>query len=325
MNVLLIGIGATTFSALESLLSKVNVQGIVRSVDSESGSDDPVINLAQQAGIPVFPEISQAQIKSLLLKFQPDCVVVSSYNQILPPELIALSTFLNVHYSPLPRYRGRANVNWAMINNEPFAAITIHRITPGLDEGNILFQQLIPIHLDDTIADVYNTLNEIQRQHLGDTVVSALNGATGIPQNSAEATYCCTRLPEDGDIDWADSTCSIDCFIRALGPPFPGAYTYFQGRKLLVWKAQPVEYPPSYVGRIPGRVVSRSAAAGYVDVLTGDGVIRLLEVQFEGYERIAAASAIKSVKSTLGLRMADLLDRIQTLEQELLRLKEHAK
>ena len=121
------------------------MQGVVRNVDAESYSDDPVVSLAEQAGIPVFSDISQKQIKSLILKFQPDCVVVSSYNQILPPELIELSTFINVHYSPLPYYRGRANVNWAIINDEPCAAITIHKISPGLDEGNILFQQLIPI------------------------------------------------------------------------------------------------------------------------------------------------------------------------------------
>jgi methionyl-tRNA formyltransferase len=325
MNVLLIGLGPTTLSALESLIDKCTVQGIVRPIHCESSLDDPVLRLAQHAGIPVFPDSSKSQIESLLLKFQPDCVVVSSYDQILPPELISLSTFLNVHYSPLPQYRGRANVNWAMLNNELCTAITIHRITPGLDEGNILFQQLVPIHQEDTIATLYDRLNQIQRERLGQAVLDALNGEEGIPQNQAAATYCCTRLPEDGEINWSDSTRKIDCYIRALVDPFPGAYTYFQGKKLLVWKACPIQHPPTYVGRIPGRVVGRSTTAGTVDVLTGDGVLRLFEVQVEGQERMTAAIAIKSIKSTLGLRKSDLLNRIQTLEQELLRLKEYAK
>jgi methionyl-tRNA formyltransferase len=324
-NVLLIGLGPTTLTALESLLSRCTVQGIVRPIDTASNCDDPVISLAQQVGIPIFPDPSQREIQSLILKFQPDCVVVSSYNQILPIDLLELSTFINVHYSPLPQYRGRANVNWALINDEPCAAITIHKISPDLDEGNILFQQLIPIRGDDTVADLYDRLNDVQQQHLGETVVKALNDYEGTEQNSAEATYCCTRLPEDGEINWSNSTRSIDCFIRSLVAPFPGAYTYFQGKKLLIWKARPLDNAPAYVGRIPGRVIGRSKIEGSIDVLTDDGVLRILEVQFEGNEKTAAANIIKSVKSTLGLQMSDLLNRIQTLEQEIIRLKENAK
>lgn len=325
VNVLLIGIGTTTFSALESLTAKCNVLGVVRNVDAELREDDPVVSLAQKSGIPIFPDTSQTEIKSLILKFQPDCVVVSSYNQILPCELIELSVFVNVHYSPLPYYRGRANVNWAIINDEPFAAITIHQISSELDEGNILFQQLIPIIFDDSIADLYDKLNEIQGRYLGETIIKLLSGYKGVPQNSDEATYCCTRLPEDGEINWSDSTRNIDCFIRSLVSPFPGAYTYFKGKKMLVWRAIPVKNPPVYVGRIPGRVIGRSKAEGYVDVLTGDGVLRIFEVQFEGGERTVAAKVIKSVKSTLGLKMSALLDRIQILEKEIIRLKENAK
>ncbi|WP_026733399.1 methionyl-tRNA formyltransferase [Fischerella sp. PCC 9605] len=324
-NVLLIGIGTTTASALSSLLAKCNVQGVVRDVDTATNFDDPVISLAQKAGIPIFSDISQQQIKSLILKFQPDCVVVSSYNRILPSELVELSKFVNVHYSPLPYYRGRANVNWAIINDEPCAGITIHEIAPELDGGNILFQELIPIRFDDTVADIYERLNEIQRQNLGETVIQVVNGYKGVPQNHEEATYGCARTPEDGEINWSASTRNIYCFIRALVSPFPGAYTYFHGKKLVIWQAKPVSNSPSYVGRIPGRVVGRSKSAGYVDVLTGDGVLRILEVQLEGSEKTAAANVIKSTKSTLGLQMSELLNRIQILEQEIARLKENAK
>ncbi|MGJ5673034.1 MAG: methionyl-tRNA formyltransferase [Nostochopsis sp.] len=321
INVLLIGLGSTTLTALESLISNCKVQGIVRNIDPESDTDDPVVNLAQQNNIPIFIDTSQAAIKDLILKLQPDCVVVSSYHQILPPELIKLSAFINVHYSPLPQYRGRANVNWAMINDEPCAAITIHKISPELDEGNILFQQLIPIRFDHTVADIYNDLNEIQRQYLGVTVVKALHGYEGFPQKNSEATYCCTRLPEDGEINWSKSTRKIDCFIRALVSPFPGAYTYFQGKKLLIWQAKPVDHPPTYIGRIPGRIICRSKSEGYVDVLTGDGVLRIFEVQWEGEIKTAAANIIKSVKSTLGLSKSDLLSRIKILEEEITKLK----
>jgi methionyl-tRNA formyltransferase len=321
INVLLIGIGTTALTALESLMSKCHVQGVVRNINI----DDPVAALAQQANIPLFPDTSQKQIKSLILELQPDCVVVSSYDQILPPSLIELSTFINVHYSPLPQYRGRANVNWAIINNEPAAAITVHKISPDLDEGNILYQQLIPIHLDDTVANIYERLNQIQCQKLADTVIKTLQGDEGIQQNNSEATYCCTRLPEDGEINWSASTKSIYSLVRALVEPFPGAYTYFQGKKLLIWQAKPLENPPVYVGRIPGRIIARSKTAGFVDVLTGDGVMRIFEVQFIGEEKTAAANIIQSVKTTLGLQTAELLNRIQDLEAQISQLKENAK
>ncbi|MBW4619766.1 MAG: methionyl-tRNA formyltransferase [Cyanosarcina radialis HA8281-LM2] len=319
-NVLLIGMGTTTFSALQSLLDRVNVQGVVRNVD-----DDPVVTLAREAGIPIFNATSMPEIKSLVSKLQPDCVVVSSYDRILPPDLIELSEFINVHYSPLPHYRGRANVNWAIINDEPCAAISIHKISPGLDDGNILFQRLIPIDYADTVATVYDKLNAIQQQYLGELVVKVANGYEGKPQNQAEADYCCTRLPQDGEINWSDSTRRIDRFIRALVFPFPGAYTYFQGKKLLIWQAQPLKDPPVYKGRIPGRVVGRSKTEGYVDVLTGDGVIRLLEVQLPGEERTPPAQVIKSIKSTLGLQVSELLNRIEILERQITELKENVK
>jgi methionyl-tRNA formyltransferase len=236
-----------------------------------------------------------------------------------------LSTFINVHYSPLPQYRGRANVNWAIINDEPCAAITIHKISPDLDEGNILFQQLIPIHLDDTVADLYDRLNQIQEQNLGGTIVKAFHGYEGVQQNNSEATYGCTRLPEDGEINWLASTRSIYCLVRALVDPFPGAYTYFQGKKLLIWQAKPVDNPPIYIGRIPGRIIGRSKTEGFVDVLTGDGVLRIIEVQILGEERTAAANIIKSVKSTLGLQTSELLNRIQNLEAQISKIKENAK
>jgi methionyl-tRNA formyltransferase len=195
-------------------------------------------------------------------------------------------------------------------------------ISPGLDEGNILYQQLITINPDDTIANLYEKLNKIQQDNLGITVLKALQGDLGIPQNHDQATYGCTRLPEDGEINWSDSTKKISGLIRALVAPFPGAFTYFKGEKLIVWQAEIVNNPPQYQGRIPGRIINRSPTEGYVDVLTGDGVLRLIEVQLLDQEKTKAAKVIKSVKSTLGLQISDLLNRIQNLEKQIFYLQQ---
>jgi methionyl-tRNA formyltransferase len=321
-DILLLGMGPTARSALDSLAAKLNVLGLVRDRDSECQSVDPVVDRAQELGIPVFSDISLAAVAALISQLKPDCVVVSSYNRLLSPKLTAQCPFVNVHYAPLPRYRGRANVNWALINGESWAAVTIHTIVPELDAGNILFQQCIPIQDTDTVADLYEKLNNIQHDHLGGTVVRFLHGYEGIPQDNREATYGCSRLPEDGEIDWTASTRKICYLVRALVKPYPGAYTYFRGKRLMVWNATPVGNPPYYAGRIPGRVIRTSRTDGYVDVLTGDGILRIFEVQFQGENRTAAADVIKSVRETLGLRTVDLLERIQSLEQQVAKLME---
>lgn len=313
-DVVLIGLGPTAFSALESLASAFQVRAVVR--NAADGMDDPVARRALEIGAELITDTSPACIEVTLDRLQPDCVVVSSYNRILKPGLLSRCPFVNVHYSPLPRYRGRANVNWALINGEQHAAITVHTIVPGLDAGNILYQQLIPIQPRDTVSDLYERLNAAQAAHLANAVGHLLAGDNGETQDEAGATYGCTRVPEDGEINWSASTQTIDRLVRALTPPFPGAYTFLGGRQLVIWKAAPVANPPVYEGRVPGRLVARSARNGTVDILTGDGVLRLYEVQLPGEARVNAAAVLGSTQTTLGMRTLELLRRIEALEKQ---------
>ncbi len=316
ITVLLLGMGVTALSALTSLATKFTVLGVVRDEDAGDPTQDPVVCRARELGIPMFRDTSRAGVTALVTQLKPDCVVVSSYHRILGPSLTKLCPFVNVHYSPLPRYRGRANVNWALINDESSVAISIHAIVPELDAGNILFQDQVPIGSDETVADLYEKLNKIQENHLAETVARYLNGYDGIPQDETQATYGCTRLPQDGEIDWRASTRQVSCLIRALAAPYPGAYTYFQGKHLTVWRAEPVQNPPLYQGRVPGRIVKVTPTHGSVDVLTGDGVLRILEVAVLGGPAAPATMEIKSVRETLGLRTAHLWERIRVLEQQ---------
>jgi methionyl-tRNA formyltransferase len=323
-DVLLVGMGLTAATAVQSLAASCRVIGLVRAVDPNDLETDPVLNYARQQGILVFNDASISGIREVVGRLHPACVVISSFDRILPGDLLAACPCVNVHYAPLPNYRGRANVNWAVINGEPFTAITIHVVEEGLDAGNVLFQRLVPIDREDTVADLYQRLNQLQLQHLGETVDRFLNGYAGIPQASERATYGCTRLPADGEVDWRSPTETIVALIRALVKPFPGAFSYVNGRKLVVWGARALEHPPLYVGRVPGRVVNVSQAHGYVDVLTGDGVLRILEVEVDDGGPVKASHVIRSVRSTLGLRTADLLSRIEALEREIACLREHA-
>ena len=311
-TVLLLGMGPTSASALESLVHRFHVVGVVRDADAPPEPDAEVERCARDHDVPVL-RVRHADLEATVRGLRPDCVVISSYSRIIGEQLLASTRFVNVHYSPLPRYRGRANVPWAIINGEPEAAISIHRVVPALDAGNLLYQQTVPIGPDDTAGDVYARLNGIQREQLADAVARHLDGDEGTPQDESLASYGSARVPDDGEIDWSRPTAAVYALVRALAAPFPGARTYLGSRRLVVVRAAPVD-GPRYAGRVPGRVVGRSRAGGWVDVLTGDGVLRLLELAVDGGV-VPAADVVTSTRQTLGLRTADLLARIDELER----------
>ena len=315
-KVLLLGMGPTALSALESLTRSFRVVGLLRGMQSIAEGDD-VVERARSMGVPIFSCDSIGDVEHAVQETTPDCVVVSSYDRILPASILNQCPFVNVHYAPLPQYRGRANVNWAIINGEPEAAITIHTMAPGLDSGNILYQERIAIGPDDTAGDLYRELNRIQASVLDATVARHISGYEGEPQAESQATYGCTRVPDDGEIDWHTSTKQIYALVRALGPPYPGAYTFLEGQRMTVVRARPLDDPPDFVGRVPGRVVGVSRKDGHVDVLTADGILRVREVAFDGDNPILASTRITSTKQTLGLRTADLVYRIERLESRL--------
>lgn len=310
-RVLLVGLGPTTLSALRGLATETDVLGLIRSGDDETTRN------AQERGIPVRADASVAGIRAAVSELRPDCVVVSSYDRILPPDLVGICPFVNVHYAPLPRLRGRATVNWAILRGEDSATMTVHHLVPGLDAGGVLVQLSTPIGPRDTVTDVYAALNALQERTLCDAVRAAVAGNPGTPQDESAATYACTRVPDDGEIDWARPTAEIDRLVRALTEPFPGAFTWLGLDRLTVHAAEPVHDGPRWDGRIPGRVVGIDRAAGTVDVLTGDGTLRLITVRVQGGAPARAAEVLRSVKLTLGLRTADLVERMRLLQARL--------
>jgi methionyl-tRNA formyltransferase len=315
-DVILLGDGPTALTAVRSLARCSRVARVLRG--PSRADSDPVRAFAAVNDIPVSDLQGFDQLLQLITDLRPAAVVISSFSRIIPPQILKLSRFINVHYSLLPQYRGRANVNWAIINGEKAAGISIHLIVPELDSGNLLFQRAVVIAPDDTVTSVYERLNAIQERELGAVVLGAVAGDQGIPQNSYQSTYGCARVPNDGEIDWQQPTEVIDRLIRGLAPPFPGAFTHLNTQLLMIARAAPLRDPPAYVGRIPGRVVGRSPTEGWVDVLTGDGVLRILSVATSTCgDPCAPASVIRSTRLTLGLSRMDLLCRITALEDRI--------
>jgi methionyl-tRNA formyltransferase len=313
-RVLLIGHGVSARSALEALVERFEVIGIIRGIGLHEPEADSVLVRARALGIPVYGNLAVKAVDGVVSELRPECVVVSSYNHLLPPTVLEKSRFINVHYSPLPRCRGMTAVNWALINGDSHAGITIHTMVPGMDEGRILFQRLVPIRSRDTIVALLERLNAVQREVLAGALQRHLDGHAGESQEQDEATYVCARIPADGEIDWSCSAGSIGRLVRALVEPYPGAFTYYEGQRLVVWRAEPLRRPPRYEGRIPGRVVAVARDEGTLDVLAGRGTLRVHEVQLEGQPRMPAANVVNSIRATFGLKIGDLLRRVESLE-----------
>lgn len=306
-RVVLVGLGPTTADALVGLSAETDLAVLVRT------GEDEVVAEARRLGVEVVDADTVAAVREVVARTRPDCVVVSSFHRILPADLVDAVPFVNVHYAPLPRLRGRATVNWAILNGHPEATISVHRLVPGLDAGGILHAEQVPIGPRSTVAEVYAALNRVQRTALPAAVRAVLAGEEGTAQDEASATYACTRTPEDGDIDWSATTVQVDRMVRALGPPYPGAFTWLGLQRLVLEEAEPVSDAPPWEGRVAGRVVRVDRAAGAVDVLTGDGVLRIHRVRDEAGESYPAATVVRSVKATLGLRVADLVVRLREL------------
>ena len=315
-RVILIAEGATGVSALEALAPEFEVCAVFR---SNRDRQCPIAEMTARLGIPLLADTHPQSIHSAIVQLAPDAVVISSYNRIIPPETLRLCPFINVHYAALPAYRGRASVNWAILNRESHTAITIHRIDAGLDSGNILFQRLVPIASDSTATTIYDELNAIQKQELAAAVRRFLAGYGGEEQ-PGPATYGCTRLPEDGEIDWSASTLDIDARVRALAFPFPGAHTYLSLRRIVVLRAAIVADAPAFRGRVPGRVTRICFESGSVQVLTGDGVLEIQEISTGEGDRLPAATLIRSTRQTLGLTKQALLQRLCELEMRIAQL-----
>lgn len=310
-TVLLIGQGPSAESALLSLMTRFDVVAVVR---SHGGAATAV---ARRHGVRVIEDTTLAAVEAAVRRHVPDCVVVSTYDRVIPAAVLERSRFVNVHYAALPEYRGRAPVNWAIIHGRAETAMTVHVLTPELDAGPVLFQERVPLGAADTVTDVWAKLDDLQLLHLGEAVARHLAGDGGVPQDEAAASYGCTRIPADGAIDWCRPTEEVHALVRALTDPFPGAFSHLEPRRIVIWAATPAPSSRRWVGRVPGRVVARSDREGWVDVLTGDGVLRVETVQAEGDLRRPAADVITSVRATLGLDPAELLERVRALEEAL--------
>lgn len=277
-------VGVRCLSVL--LAHGVDVVCVVTHQDSPSETIwfDSVAELATRHGIPVItPEDpNDPAIVAELAALQPDFLFSFYYRLMLKAPLLALPKrgAWNMHGSLLPKYRGRVPVNWAIIHGERETGATLHQMVEKPDAGGILAQQAVPILPDDTAFDVFNKVTLAAEMALDRVLPDLLAGrAVAKPQNLAAGSYFGGRKAEDGRIDWTQPAARVHNLIRAVAPPYPGAYAdTAKGRLKVLRSLHPTGETGPYGGR-PTLFVRN----GHLYAECGDGrLLRLLAVELDG-------------------------------------------
>lgn len=253
-------------------------------VVAHPGVDGPgsVAEAARGLGLPLFQpdDVNDPQVVSALRGLKPELLVLAGYSPILRRGLIGLAPHgaVNLHAGELPRYRGSSPLNWALMNGEREFTLSIIRVDEGVDSGDVLCERTFPIGGDDTIADLHRIANATFPDLLVEVVGAIAAGtAPGRSQDAALAEYWPLRFPDDGLILWDLLTAAqVHNRIRALTDPYPGAFTYFEGRRVKLVRS---ELPRHIHHGEPGRVY-RADARGLL-VCAADRCVLVRAAVFE--------------------------------------------
>ena len=254
----------------------------------------PVKKAAQAHGIPVFQptKLRDGTALEQLEKLNPDLIVVAAYGRILPDEILNLppNGCINVHSSLLPKYRGAAPINWAVINGEKETGVTIMYMATELDAGDIIAQAATPIDPEESVETLHDRLARLGSSLLVKTVTDLAAGtASRTPQDPAQATFAPLLSRALSPIDWTRSAREIHNQVRGL-VPWPATSTdIFHGETVKIFAVQETG---SDTEQTPGTILSAGNAG--IDVACGDGkVLRVTELQAPGSRRMAAADYLR--------------------------------
>ena len=346
LRVFLLGTRRLGFESLQGLLkSKHQIVGVCTEdyAITEGVTSSDFEQLANAHGIPFFKtdKVNSKEFSEKLRELRPDIGVSMYWRRLVKEPTLSVPRFgfINAHPADLPVYRGFAATSWSIVRGDPYTCMTIHKMVAAdqADTGDILKKRRFA--LDDQ-----TTIGTLWEQMVGPTVEMMLevldefDSGTSKPQTQDELTAvnAYPRIPRDGEIDWNQSAISIDRLVRAVTRPYPGAYTYYSGKfvetkadvlmvpkKIFVWKAHVLSRPPKFVG-MSGHVV-RLNSDGTAWVTTGDGILVLDEIQFEGGKVVAPSSILNSYQIRFGIdsgaHIVALYQIIDELRREVASLK----
>ena len=285
------------------------VVAVVTQPDREKGrgkklSPPPVKTAAMQAGIPVLQptKIKTQEFRDTLAAFRPDLSVVVAYGRILPPSLLELPPLgcINVHGSLLPKYRGAAPIQWAVINGETEVGVTVMRMDAGMDTGDILLPASLSPDPEETAGSLFTKLADLGAATLRQALdLLRQDKLPPTPQDHSQATTAPMLTKEHGLIDWNLPAAELHCRIRGLDP-WPTAYSFLDGKRFRFFAPEIV----SYTGGSPPGTLLSAARKGLL-IATGQDALLLREIQPEGGKRMPAWAFICGHPLEPGPRFAD--------------------
>jgi len=285
-RILFFGYSEVGFTCLDLLLARGD--NVVALITHEDNPNEKIwfrtpIVAAREHGVPVqTPEkVNTPESIERIAALRPDLILSVYYRNMISAKILGLAPLgaFNLHGSLLPKYRGRAPINWAVLHGEPRIGMTLHRMVRAPDAGAIVDQEGVGIGPRDTAEQAFRKVLPCARRVLERQIAALLAGtAKETPQDDSQATYFGGRKPEDGRIAWTQTSRQIFNLIRAVTDPYPGAFTDLGPARLMVWWAEPDS--PAIRGRRgrPGEILSLAPLV----VATGDGALELTRTEWRG-------------------------------------------
>lgn len=285
------------FRCLQELLAQgAHVSAVFTHEDSASEEIwfESVLGLAKSHQIPCYTtDVNLPENIELLRGIAPDFLFSFYYRTMINKEILEIPKqgALNLHGSLLPKYRGRVPINWAIIQGETETGATLHYMVEKPDAGDIVDQERVSIDFTDTAHDVFHKVTEAAVRIIRRAWPQLLTGtAQRVAMDLSSGSYFGGRKPSDGLIDWGKSSTEIYNLIRGVTHPYPGAFTFLDGAKVLIWRAM----PKSGLGRA-GEVVSAQPLL----VGTGNGLLEVFSLQCDAEDELDALQFVKN-HSVLG-------------------------
>ena len=260
----------------------------------------PIKEFAIQYGLPLFQptKIKTSEALNEFKSHKADVAVVVAYGRILPEGFLQAfpKGAINVHFSLLPKYRGAAPVNWAIVNGETRTGVTTMQMDAGLDTGDILMQQETHIGPAETAPELMERLSHIGAGLISETL-GKLDTLSPEPQNNDEATFAPIMKREDGLIDWSLSAAEITNRVRGF-QPFPVAFTSYKNQKLTIWKAEPLSMFDSK--GLPNGEVVEAHGDNLIVSSGGETALSIEELQLEGKRRMSTRDVLNGIRINAG-------------------------
>lgn len=309
MNILFMGTPDFAKESLEAIYNaKYNIIGVVTNPDKPKGRGmkmiaSPVKEFALEKNIPVFQPLKVRKNTEFIEKIKelkPDVICVVAYGKILPKEILDIPQLgcINVHGSLLPKYRGAAPIQWAVINGDKETGITTMYMDVGMDTGDMILKEKVSIGENETTGDLWDRLSKIGGELLVKTLKLIEDGNAPRTKQGEDYTIAPMLDKEMANIDWENKTAEqIKNLIRGLNP-IMGAYTFVNGKKLKIWKAQVVEENKILVSdnKIKnGDIVLADAKQGLF-FKAKDGMLEAIEIQAENCKRMNAKDFLRGNK-----------------------------